>query len=196
MRVSRSGRAVRLPHVSKPLFEQIVTAHGPMVLRVVRAVVGPHDAEDAWSETFLAALRAYPGLPADANVEAWLVTIAHRKAIDVTRANARRPTPVQELPERHSSIGRPQDWDPDLWRALRALPERQRQTVAYHYLAGLPYKEIAALTGGSTDAARRAAADGIRSLRGSYPGDDDPEEQPGERTAQVRAMDTTGGPGR
>jgi DNA-directed RNA polymerase specialized sigma24 family protein len=37
--------------------------------------------------------------------------------------------------------------------------------VAYHYVAGLPYKEIADITGGSTDAARRAAADGIRSLR-------------------------------
>ena len=158
--------------MSKPLFEEIVTDHGPMVLRVVRAVVGPHDAEDAWSETFLAALKAYPDLPADANLEAWLVTVAHRKAIDVVRAAGRRATPVDTLPERPSRTGRPEDWDPDLWTALRALPDRQRQTVAYHYLAGLPYKEIAALTGGSTDAARRAAADGIRALRASYPAHD------------------------
>ncbi|MFJ4411961.1 RNA polymerase sigma factor [Streptomyces sp. NPDC088910] len=157
--------------MSKPLFEQIVTDHGPMVLRVVRAVVGPHDAQDAWSETFLAALRAYPELPADANVEAWLVTIAHRKAVDITRDNARRATPLAELPERASRTGRPEDWDPDLWTALKALPERQRQTVAYHYLAGLPYKDIAAVTGGSPDAARRAAADGVKALRRSYPRD-------------------------
>ena len=52
------------------------------MLRVCRAVVGPVDAEDAWSETFLSALRAYPELPADANVEAWLVTIAHRRALE------------------------------------------------------------------------------------------------------------------
>ncbi|HEY0640990.1 MAG TPA: sigma factor, partial [Pseudonocardiaceae bacterium] len=45
-------------------FEEIVTEYGPMVLRVCRAVVGTQDAEDAWSETFLAALRAYPSLPA------------------------------------------------------------------------------------------------------------------------------------
>lgn len=157
----------------KPPFQQIVTDHGAMVLRVVRAVLGPDDAEDAWSETFLAAMRAYPDLPSDANVEAWLVTVAHRKAIDVTRANARNPTPVDELPERHSGIGRPQDRDVDLWRALKALPERQRQAVAYHYLAGLPYKEIASLTGGSTDAVRRAAADGIKTLRRTYPRDTD-----------------------
>lgn len=150
-------------------FEQIVADHGPMVLRVCRAVLGPQDAEDAWSETFLSALKAYPDLPADANVEAWLVTIAHRKAIDVTRAAARRPTPVETLPERASRTDRPEDWDGDLWQALKALPTRQRQAVAYHYLAGLPYKEIAAISGGSTDAARRAAADGIKNLRTAYP---------------------------
>jgi RNA polymerase sigma factor (sigma-70 family) len=150
-------------------FERIVTDYGPMVLRVCRAVLGPQDAEDAWSETFLSALKAYPGLPPDANVEAWLVTIAHRKAIDVTRAAARRPTPVESLPERASHTGRPADWDGDLWHALKALPVRQRQAVAYHYLAGLPYKEIAMISGGSTDAARRAAADGIKSLRTTYP---------------------------
>jgi RNA polymerase sigma factor (sigma-70 family) len=150
-------------------FEQIVIDFGPMVLRVCRAVLGPQDAEDAWSETFLSALKAYPELPPDTNVEAWLVTVAHRKAIDVTRAAARRATPMEALPERPARTGRPEDWDGDLWRALKALPDRQRQAVAYHYLGGLPYKEIAALCGGSTDAARRAAADGIKTLRTTYP---------------------------
>ena len=144
-----------------------MTEHGPVVLRVCRAVVGPVDAEDAWSETFLAALKAYPDLPPDANVQALLVTIAHRKAIDLTRAAARRPTPVDRVPERPDAGER--DRDDELWAALRALPPRQRSAVAYHYVAGLPYKEIAAITGGSTDAARRAAADGIRNLRTSYP---------------------------
>lgn len=145
-----------------------------MVLRVCRAVLGPADAEDAWSETFLAALRAYPDLPPDANVSAWLVTIAHRKAIDVHRAAARRPVAVAALPERPSREGRPEDWDGDLWHALADLPTRQRHAVAYHYLAGLPYREVAEITGGSTDAARRAAADGMRRLRETYPrGDND-----------------------
>ena len=141
---------------------------GPMVLRVCRAVVGADEAEDAWSETFLAAMRAYPQLPADANVEAWLVTIAHRKAVDAVRAAARRPKPAESLPDQPSRMGRPEDWDGDLWAALAALPPRQREAVAYHYLAGLPYAEIAAITGGSADAARRAAADGIAALRTTY----------------------------
>ena len=158
-------------------FEEIVTEHGPTVLRVCRAVLGPAnvaDAEDAWSETFLAALRAYPTLDDGANVEAWLVTIAHRKAIDVTRARARRPataTEPAELSELAESTDRapgPGDRDGELWAALGALPDKQRAAVAYHYLAGLPYREIAAITGGTEDAARRAAADGIKNLRAKY----------------------------
>ncbi len=144
-----------------------------MVLRVCRAVLGPDDAEDAWSETFLAALKAYPDLPPDANVEAWLVTVAHRKAIDGWRADRRRPVAVAEVPDRGvPDRGRATEWHGDLWDALRELPHKQRLAVAYHHLAGLPYREIAAITGGSADAARRAAADGIKRLRATYPGEE------------------------
>lgn len=164
--ISRSGAGGRLQGVIVKPFEQVVAEHGPMVLRVCRAVLGPADAEDAWSETFLAALKAYPELPAGANVQAWLVTIAHRKAIDVTRAQARGPLPVGEIPD---GPGRTESWDGDLWDALAKLPDKQRTAVAYHYLAGLPYREIAEITGGSADAARRAAADGVKTLRATYP---------------------------
>jgi len=155
-------------------FEAIVSAHGGTVLRVCRAILSPADADDAWSETFLSALKAYPDLPADANVEAWLVTIAHRKAIDVTRSVARRPVPVAETPEPAATArpGGPSHPDPDeiadLTAALAQLPAKQKQAVAYHYLGGLPYAEVAAILGGSTDAARRAAADGIAALRRAY----------------------------
>src|SRR4030081_2473334 len=74
---------------AKQPFEAVVSEHGPTVLRVCRAVLGGADADDAWSDTFLSALEAYPRLPSDANIEAWLVTIAHRKAIDVIRRSAR-----------------------------------------------------------------------------------------------------------
>lgn len=143
-------------------FEQVVREHGATVLRVCRAVLGPADAEDAWSDTFLAALRAYPDLPARSNLRAWLVTIAHRKAIDHVRARNRRPFPA-ELPEQACETG--PDRDPDLAAAVRSLPEKQRLAVAYHYLGGLSYADVAELTGGTADAARRAAADGIKRLR-------------------------------
>jgi RNA polymerase sigma factor (sigma-70 family) len=149
-------------------FEEMVAEHGVTVLRVCRAVVGPDDAEDAWSETFLSALRAYPDLPADANVEAWLVTIAHRRALDVGRARSRRATPTDTLPERAATHADPADRDPDLWPALARLPDKQRQAVAYHHIAGLPFADVAILLGNSPAAARRAAADGIKTLRSLY----------------------------
>lgn len=181
----------------KPPFESVVSAHGSTVLRVCRAILGPADADDAWSETFLSALKAYPDLPADANVEAWLVTIAHRKAIDVTRATARRAIPVAETPETPSAVSGALDGpepeggglvaDDDLADALTRLPAKQKQAVAYHYLAGLPYADVAAILGGTAEAARRAAADGIARLRRSYPG------AGAGRAAPVRTTDRAAG---
>lgn len=153
--------------MKKP-FEQIVIEHGPTVLRVCRAVLGPVDAEDAWSETFLAALKAYPELDPEANVEAWLVTISHRKAIDVRRAEARRAVPLDEMPEKPATWDGHDSWDGDLWEALNGLPAKQRQTVAYHYLVGFPHRQVAEIVGGSEAAARRAAADGIATLRRTF----------------------------
>jgi RNA polymerase sigma factor (sigma-70 family) len=158
----------------KQPFERIVAAHSQTVLRVCRVVLGVDDADDAWSETFLSAMRAYPELPDDANVEAWLVTIAHRKAIDVIRAQQRRAIPVADLPERPSNVGNPEAVNHDLWNALADLPSKQRQSVAYHHVAGLPYESIAELLGGTAEAARRAASDGIKALRAAQSKEESP----------------------
>lgn len=147
-------------------FDRAVQAHGATVLRVCRASLGTNaDAEDAWSETFLAALRAWPDLADDTNVEAWLVRVAQRKCIDVIRLRARTAIPVAQLPERVSATGLPGARDLDLWDAVAALPERQRLAVTAHHLGGLAHAETAELIGGTPDAARRACADGIRTLR-------------------------------
>jgi RNA polymerase sigma factor (sigma-70 family) len=181
-RASRKPKTGRLHSVIvKQPFETVVAAHGSAVLRVCRAILGAVDADDAWSETFLSAMKAYPDLPADANVEAWLVTIAHRKAIDVTRASARRPIPTDDLPETATKPAA--ERDPDLADALAQLPPKQKQAVAYHYLAGLPHADVAAVIGGSTDAARRAAADGIATLRRTYQGATARKGEPDEQRA-------------
>ena len=154
--------------MSRKPFEQIVAAHGPTVLRVCRALLGPTEAEDAWSETFLAALAAYPRLRPNSNIEAWLVTIAHRKAVDHLRAASRRPIPTDPLPQLAYRDRGLTGWETGLWPALKALPARQRQTIAYHHLAGLSYREVARIVGGTEAGARRAAADGIATLRKTF----------------------------
>jgi RNA polymerase sigma factor (sigma-70 family) len=149
-------------------FEEIVAEHGPVVMRVCRAMLPGPDADDAWAETFLAALRAYPALRPDSNVRGWLVTIAYRKAIDQIRAVARTPRPTSDVPEcaaRDDSSSAP---DAELRAALDALPPKQRGAVIYHYLADLPYSQVGELLETSEAAARRSAADGIANLRKNY----------------------------
>ena len=167
-------------------FEAIVAEHGQVVMRVCRGLLGQVEAEDAWSETFLAALRAYPQLRPGSNIRGWLVTIAHNKAVDQIRARGRVPVPAGELPEQGSGSGRlkgrresrtalggsqpgPEPvLNTELHSALAGLPPKQRGAVVYRYLADLPYAEVAALLDCSQAAARRSAADGIASLRRHY----------------------------
>src|SRR5260221_12584514 len=98
-------------------------------MAVLRGAVGRADAEDCFQETFLAALRAYPKLGDNGNLRGWLLTIAHRKAIDHHRANGRRPLPVADPDE---LAGAPAD--PGLDDGMRALvgvfPSKQRPAGA------------------------------------------------------------------
>ena len=137
--------------------------HGAVVLRVCRALLSPADADDAWAETFLAAMQAYPRLRPDSNVRGWLVTIAHRKSIDQLRAASRRAVPSGDMPELSTSDSI--DDSAELRAALDALPPKQRGAVVGHYLGGLPYAEVAVMLDTSEAAARRSAADGIANLR-------------------------------
>ena len=52
-------------------FEDIVDEHGPVVMRVCRALLGSHDADDAWSDTFLSAMQAYPDLRTQPIMLSW-----------------------------------------------------------------------------------------------------------------------------
>lgn len=147
-------------------FEAIVAEHGAVVMRVCRALLGPVEADDAWSETFLAALRTYSGLRPGSNVRGWLVTIAHNRSIDQLRAQNRGPRPAAEVGGGFQAA--PEPSDTELHEALAALPFKQRGAVVYRYLADLSYDDVAALLECSPAAARRNAADGIASLRRHY----------------------------
>jgi RNA polymerase sigma factor (sigma-70 family) len=144
-------------------FDELVREHGAVVMRVCRAMLSPADAEEAWSETFLAALRAYPRLRPDSNERGWLVTIAHRKALDQLRASGRRARPVADVPD--TGTADPPPVDEELRAALTALAPAQREAVVLHHLGGMPYADVAAELGVSPAAARRRAADGIATMR-------------------------------
>jgi len=158
--------------VSLSPFSEVVAEHGPMVLRLCRSMLPVADAEDAWSETFLAALRAYPDLDAQANVAAWLTTIARHKAIDAIRRRDRHPTPAETIAEVAVCDDGLDPADTDLLEALRSLTGRQRVAVVAHHVEGLAFAEVAVLLESTPAAARRAAADGMAKLRAHYRKDD------------------------
>lgn len=132
-------------------------------------MLGVHDAEDAWSDTFIAALGAYPDLDDDANVAAWLTTIARHKAIDAIRRRNRRAEPAPGVEEFGVDDDRLEPVDAELYAALATLTDRQRLAVVAHHVHGLAYREVAVILDSSPAAARRAAADGIAKLRRVYP---------------------------
>jgi RNA polymerase sigma factor (sigma-70 family) len=148
---------------SKPPFQQLIDLHSADVLRFLRASVGSTDADDCYQETFLSALRAYPRLRDTSNLRAWLLTIAGRKAIDHHRARARRPLPVEHLPEQAVRDAGPRD--DSLWKEVRALPPKQRAAVVCRFANDLAYAEIGVVLECSEEAARRNVFEGLRALR-------------------------------
>lgn len=149
--------------MSLPPFQAILDAYHEDVYRFLRAVAGP-DADDCFQETFLAALRAYPRLRHGDNLRGWLLTIAHRKALDAHRARRRRPVPVEDVPE-GAADAPAEPGASGLWTRVRALPPKQRAAVAHRFVADLSYREIAELLGCSEEAARRSVHEGLKKLR-------------------------------
>ncbi len=145
-----------------PPFQTLIDEHASEVMAVCRGAVGRSDAEDCFQETFIAALRAYPKLRDGRNLRGWLITIAHRKAIDHHRARGRRPLPVEQVPEVPVSDPEPGD---GLWELVGTLPPKQRAAVTLRYASDLPHAEIAAALGGALEAARRSLHEGIKRLR-------------------------------
>jgi RNA polymerase sigma factor (sigma-70 family) len=149
-----------------PPFQRFLDGHRDLVWRFLVSAVGPLEAEDCFQETFIAALRAGADMRADSNLRAWVLTIAHRKALDAHRGRSRRALPLADpaVMDRRAQDA-PPSRDETLWEAVRELPARQRSAVVLRYLGDLPHREIAAAIGCSEEAARRSLHDGLRTLR-------------------------------
>jgi RNA polymerase sigma factor (sigma-70 family) len=144
-------------------FQRFLDAHRDDVWRFLVASVGRDAADDCFQETFLAAMRAYPRMRPD-NPRAWVLTIAHRKALDHFRARKRRPVAVGDLPDLPAPEA-PELRDDGVWRRVHALPPKQRAAVLLRFAGDLTHGEVATVMGVSEEAARRNAFEGLRKLR-------------------------------
>jgi RNA polymerase sigma factor (sigma-70 family) len=153
--------------VTLPPFQRLLDDHGRDVHRFLIATVGRDGADDCYQETFLSALRAYPRLRDASNLRAWLLTIAHHKAIDHLRARARQAIPVAEPPDRALTVA-PTPVPDGLWEAVRELPDKQRTALALRYVVDAPYDEISRLMQTTEEAARRNVHEALKRLRLEY----------------------------
>ncbi len=161
-------------------FDEVVDAWGVDVLRLARAMVGPVDADEVWSDTMFAALQAWPRFEHSGSVRAWLCTIAYRCAIDLKRRDARRGVTETVLPAEPVSIDRGftdvevrLDWGRSpLVARLAQLTERQRVAVVARHVVDLSADEIGQVLGCTSAAARQAVAEGLARLRRSGAGEE------------------------
>jgi RNA polymerase sigma factor (sigma-70 family) len=142
-----------------PPFETFYADHRSIVFGVLRKQLGANQADDAFQETFLRALAAYPRLEHGENLRAWVLTIARNVAIDVVR----RTRPADELPELEHRDERPAFAQLD--ELTNGLPPKERAAVVLRYGFDLDYDQIAAALDSNPVAARQAASAGVRRLR-------------------------------
>ena len=161
-----------------PPFQAFLEENRDVVYRFLVSSTGPRDAEDLFQETFLAALRAYPKLRDGSSLRSWVLTIATLKVIDASRAARRRPLAMADAGVLEEAGGRPGSWagsasddgslvdlNEPLWRAVRALPAKQRAALVHRVVLDRSYADVAAALGCSEQAARANVSEAIRALR-------------------------------
>jgi RNA polymerase sigma factor (sigma-70 family) len=157
-----------------PPFQAFLEEHRTVVYRFLLAQVGSNDADDCFQEAFLSALRAYPMLRDGSNLRGWILTIATRKALDAGRRRQRQPVAVADVAE-VADVPAPsaerEVFDRvasrnELWRAVRALPPRQRAAVVHRFVLDRSYTEIAEAMDSTEETARANVSQAVRKLRG------------------------------
>jgi RNA polymerase sigma factor (sigma-70 family) len=146
--------------VRVPPFERFYEEQRGPVLAQLRGMLGRDAADDAFQETFLRALRAYPTLEHGRHLRAWALQIARNVAIDALRRTRVTSAEVPDL----ESVDEPLPYE-ELRRLTAELPQKERAAVFLRYGYDLTYEEIGSALGQSPEAARQAASSGVRRLR-------------------------------
>lgn len=139
-----------------------------LALRVLR---DPALAEDAVQDAFLDVWRtASRFLPERAKASTWILTLVHRRAVDLVRREQRRRAEPAE--ERVVPAASPTD--EAVWlrlerervqRALRALPDPQREAIELAYYGGFTQSELADRLGQPLGTIKSRMFSGLAALR-------------------------------
>jgi len=155
-------------------FESVVAAHHAEIHRyLVRATSRPSDADDLSQETFVRAYKAYRSLPPDANVRAWLFTIATNLYRNHFRAEGRRRQAMVMAAAGASERG--SSWPEGeaiasqasarIDRIVTALPLKQRLAFTMRKIHELDYDAIGESLKCSAESARAHVFQALRKIR-------------------------------
>jgi RNA polymerase sigma factor (sigma-70 family) len=117
-----------------------------LALRVIR---DPALAEDAVQEAFLAVWRsAARFVPERAKASTWILTLVHRRAVDIVRREEpRRTEPLEAAPQPSANLTEDEAWlrlrRTRVQEALRRLPDQQREALELAYFGGFTQSELA-----------------------------------------------------
>jgi RNA polymerase sigma factor (sigma-70 family) len=117
-----------------------------LALRIVR---DPALAEDAVQESFLAVWRSAGRFVAErAKASTWILTLVHRRAVDlVRREHPRRAEPLEAAPVASADTTDEEAWlrlqRTRVQDALRSLPDKQREVIELAYYGGFTQSELA-----------------------------------------------------
>jgi RNA polymerase sigma-70 factor, ECF subfamily len=135
-------------------FSELMRRHEDRIFALALKMTGNRaDALDATQDTFILAFRKAENWRGESSYGTWLYRVGINACLDLLRRKKREPVPEQEPREedagRYSAPGLEETITTRLAirDALSALPEDYRQAVAMHDLGGIPYQEIALLTG-------------------------------------------------
>ncbi|MGW6499990.1 RNA polymerase sigma factor [Nonomuraea angiospora] len=118
-----------------------------LVRSYLRRLVPPQDVDDVTQVVFAEAWRSRNRFDPARSPEAWLLGIAHNRAVDHLRARRATTVSLEELADPPGDDGRAAgEWLADrdrLRRALAELPAAQREAIALAYYGELSRREIA-----------------------------------------------------
>ena len=129
-------------------------------------------AEDAVQEAFLALWRtaAATFVPERAKASTWVLTLVHRRAVDLVRREERRRTeplesaaePVDESAESNAWLRLERE---RIQEALRRLPDQQREAIELAYYGGFSQSELAERLGQPLGTIKSRMFSGLARLR-------------------------------
>jgi RNA polymerase sigma-70 factor, ECF subfamily len=155
----------------------------PRLRRIARRILGSAaEADDALQESWLRLRRADVTLVA--NLEGWLTTVVARVCLDaLKRRESRREELTPDDPRRDTAAVAPGERPEEeailadsigaaLLILLDTLPPAERVAFVLHDMFDVPFDDIAAIVGRTTEAARQLASRARRRVRGGSAGRD------------------------